>query len=63
MRVDAKMPGNLPNRISPNRDLMHRFPLELVAVIVSPHVGLLASKLGGKASTNLEAPRDKHGQF
>jgi hypothetical protein len=31
--------------------------LELVAVIACPHVGLLASKLGGKASTNLGAPQ------
>lgn len=36
---------------------MHRVPLELVAVIARPHLGLLASKLGGKASTNLGAPQ------
>jgi hypothetical protein len=35
---------------------VHRITLELVAVIACPHVGLLASKLGGKASTNLGAP-------
>ena len=35
---------------------MHRIALELVAVIACPHDGLLASKLGGKASTNLGAP-------
>jgi hypothetical protein len=38
---------------------MHRIPLELVAVVACPHVGLLASKLGGKASTNLGAPQLK----
>ena len=36
-------------RLSPN--LMHRVPLEPVPVVDFPHVGLLASKLGGKAST------------
>ena len=30
--------------------------LGFVAVTACPHVGLLASKLGGKASTNLGAP-------
>ena len=48
---------NLPNRITPHRDLMHRIPLELVAVIACPHIGILASKLGGKAATNLGAPQ------
>ncbi|MEJ6405133.1 hypothetical protein, partial [Yoonia sp. 2307UL14-13] len=43
----------------PHRDLMHRIPLEIVAVIACPHVGLLASKLGGKASTNLGAPHSE----
>lgn len=37
-------------------DLMHRIAFELVALIACPHVGLLASKLGCKASTNLGAP-------
>ncbi|MGA0543420.1 hypothetical protein, partial [Neotabrizicola sp. VNH66] len=41
---------------SPNRDLLHRIPLERVAVVARPHLGLLASKLGRKASTNLGAP-------
>jgi hypothetical protein len=36
---------------------MHRILLELVAVVACPHVGLLASKLGGKASTNLGEPQ------
>ncbi|MDD9722067.1 poly-gamma-glutamate hydrolase family protein [Sulfitobacter sp. PR48] len=35
---------------------MHRIALELVAIVACPHVDLLASKLGGKASTNLGAP-------
>src|SRR6056297_37358 len=56
MRADAQSTGHLPNRIAPHRDLMHRIALELVTVIARPHVGLLASKLGGKASTNLAAP-------
>jgi hypothetical protein len=51
------MPGNLPNRIPTHHDLMHRIPLELVAVITCPDVGLLASKLGSNASTNLAAPQ------
>jgi hypothetical protein len=34
---------------------MHRVPLELVAIIACPQLGLLASTLGGKASTNLGA--------
>ncbi|MEM1273265.1 MAG: hypothetical protein AAGF88_05575, partial [Pseudomonadota bacterium] len=46
-----------PNRIPAQYDLMHRIALELVAVIACPHLGLLASKLGGKASTNLGAPQ------
>ena len=38
--------------------LMHRIALEIVAVIAFPRVGLLASKLGGKTSTNLAAPQN-----
>jgi hypothetical protein len=34
---------------------MHRIALKIVAVIACPHLGLLASKLTGKASTNLGA--------
>jgi hypothetical protein len=45
---------------SAHRNLMHCIPLEIVAVIACPHVGLLASKLGGKASTNLGAPQTGH---
>ena len=30
--------------------------LELIAVVARPHLGLFASKLGGKASTNLGTP-------
>jgi hypothetical protein len=45
--------------ISPHSDLMHRIALKIVAVIACPgnppHLGLPASKLGGKASTNLGA--------
>ena len=59
MRADVQAPGNLPISTSPNTDLVHRVPLELVAVVARAHVGLLASKLGGKASTNLGAPQTK----
>ena len=38
-------------------DLLHRIPLELVAVVARPHLGLHASKLRGKAFTNRVAPR------
>jgi hypothetical protein len=34
---------------------MHRIPLELVTVVARPRLGLLASKLGGKAYANLGA--------
>jgi hypothetical protein len=46
----------IPNRIPTERDLPHCIPLELVAAVAHPHLGLLASKLGGKASTNLGTP-------
>ncbi len=36
-------------------DLLNRVTLELVAVVARPHLGLLASKLGGNASTYLGA--------
>ena len=52
IRADAQPPGYLPNRISSHCNLMHRVALERVAVVACPNVGLLASKLGGKASTN-----------
>ena len=45
----------LRNRISWIGDLTHRGTLELVAEIAFAHIGLLASKLGKKASTNLGA--------
>ncbi len=38
-----------------------RQPLELAAAIACPHLGLLASKLGGKASTNPAAPQSDVG--
>ena len=57
MRAHAQTTRNLPNWIPSNRNLMHRVPLELITVIACPHVSLLASKLGGKASTNLGAPQ------
>jgi len=41
--------------------LMHRVALELVAVIACHHVGLLASKLESKASTNLGALSSSNG--
>ncbi|WP_210204412.1 hypothetical protein, partial [Devosia submarina] len=40
---------------TPVGDLTHRVPLELVGEIGFAHKGLLASKLGKKASTNLGA--------
>ena len=55
--LTPQTPRNLPNRIPVHYDLMHRIQLELVAVIACPHLGLLASKLGGKASTILGAPQ------
>jgi hypothetical protein len=48
---------NLPKRIPTHPDLLHRITLELVASVARPHLGLLASKFGGKASTNLGAPQ------
>ena len=38
-------------------DLLHRIPLELVAVVARPHLGFRASKLGGNACTKLGAPQ------
>ncbi|MEO0668230.1 MAG: hypothetical protein AAFZ99_09975, partial [Pseudomonadota bacterium] len=43
------------NRIPTHRDLMHRITLEIFTEIWLPHNGLLASKLGKKASTILGA--------
>lgn len=43
IRANAQTLGHLSRRIPPNRDLVHRIPLELVAVIAPPHVGLLVS--------------------
>ncbi len=43
------------NWIATLGDLAHRVALELVGEIASAHKGLLASKLGKKASTNLGA--------
>ncbi len=63
MHADPQLPGNLPNPIPPHRDLMHRIALELVMVIACPHLGLLALKLGGKASTKLGAPHYAGTQF
>ena len=42
-------------QLAPLGDLTHRVLLELVAEISFAHLGLLASKLGKKASTNLVA--------
>ena len=55
IRADAQTLRNLSNRIATLGDLMHRVPLEIVALVARPHVGLLTPKLGGKASTNLGA--------
>jgi len=55
MRAHAQALGDLRNRIAPLRDLGHRIPFEIVAEITFTHVGLLASNLGKKASTNLGA--------
>ena len=49
MRTHTQTSGNLANRVSPNRNLLHRIPLELVAVVALTHLGLLAYKLGGKS--------------
>ena len=46
---------DLRDRATPLGDLRDRIALEIVTEIASPHHGLLASKLGKKASTNLGA--------
>lgn len=43
-------------QLPPHSDLVNSITLELIAVLARPHVGLLASKSGGKASANLGAP-------
>src|SRR5690606_19428702 len=45
----------LRNGVAPLGDLRHCIALEIVTKIASPHHGLLASKLGKKASINLGA--------
>ena len=47
--------ANLRYRIAPFSDLRHCVPFEIVAEITSGHDGLLDSKLGKTASTNLGA--------
>ena len=59
MRAHAQTPGHLPHRIPAHRDLVRCIALELDTVIACPHAGLLASKLGGKASKNPGAPRGR----
>jgi len=56
MCTDAQTLGYLSYRVPTHPDLMHRVPLELVAVTACPRLGLLASKSGGQAPTNLGAP-------
>jgi hypothetical protein len=51
---------NLRYRIAPLGDLMHRVSFEIVAVTTSTHDGLLASKLGKKASKNLGAIQNQY---
>jgi hypothetical protein len=55
MLVDTQPLRHLRNRIAPLGDLRYRVPFEIVAEIGFAHHGLLASKLGKKASTNLGA--------
>lgn len=50
-----------PASDTPPRDLMHRITPERVAVIACPHLGPLASKFGGKASTNRGAAHASKG--
>jgi len=59
MCADPETRGNLSNRISPDHYLMHRIRLEIVAVTTLSNIGLLASKLGKKTSTNLGAVHTK----
>jgi hypothetical protein len=46
---------NLRYRIAPLGDLHHSVPFEIVAETTFAHDGLLAAKLGKKASKNLGA--------
>ncbi|MEX1663601.1 tyrosine-type recombinase/integrase [Thioclava sp. 15-R06ZXC-3] len=55
MRAHPEPLRNLRNRVATLGDLRDRVSLELVAEIAFAHLGLLASKLGKKASTNLGA--------
>lgn len=55
MLANAEPLGHLRNRVAPLRDLRDRVTLEIVREMSRPHHGLLASKLGKKASTNLGA--------
>lgn len=53
--ANAEPLGHLCNRVAPFRDLRGRVTLENVHKMTGPHRGLLASKLGRKASTDLGA--------
>ena len=55
MLTDPEPLRNLCNGIAPLGDLRDRIALELISEIARPHPGLLASKLGKKASKNLGA--------
>lgn len=55
MLVDPQPLRNLCNWIASLRDLGQRVTLEIIVEMNFAHLGLLASKLGKKASTNLGA--------
>ena len=55
MCADTQPLRNLCRRIAPLDNLRHGFPFELVGKIKFAHIGLLASNLGKKVSTNLGA--------
>jgi hypothetical protein len=55
MCADAQALRNICRRIAALDNLRHGFPFELVGKIKFAHVGLIASNLGKKVSTNLGA--------
>src|SRR6056297_1632012 len=48
--ADPQASGHLSNRIPAHRDLIHRVPLERVAVVACPHVRLHGSKKGEQSN-------------
>lgn len=59
MLTDAEPLRDLRNGIASLGNLRDRVTLEIIAEMTRPHHGLLASKLGKKASTNLGAIQTK----